>query len=1427
MAFRSVCLFAWCALVQSTVFVNPAQRIFLDGQATHVGTNRDIRNVTWTIESGAFTSDSFLIGSASSRVVGIRENSLLPNETYIVRFSGRKADGSIVHDDVVFSTLIAPSQGSISVLPTSGIMGSTEFTISTFGWIPGDDSGIPLQYRFSYKTNASTFEVPLTVFSSSSITHDIVFEPLHDHATEVTIIARAINSLGVVGNVTSSSVILLYPNPSLPSATTGLLRRWQNAVQAQNLTSILRSGCLLSAVIVDTNATGVQLGSENVLDTMKESLANFSAASSITADVADLASHAVAQAALSASRNSSSYVETTLSILQQITNAAALDLQAVTENGTISQGMVVSLEFANNAINTISTVMSALLDDTLPLPAMDTAIGNALDAIADQHVVGRVCGEDMVISSSKDVQLVAGIRSGSSLSSMLLQLPSGSWSLPEGFFAQGQMPFNESCVPIRAYVLPVNIEASSPAVHFFYNTTDGSPPRISEASPEMGPDQAALFDLTRNYGYSDGSLIQYLRFGNDDTGIDGVKFNFTGGMVVTFQLPYPVTGLSVRCAYKENILDAWRSDDSCQLSSLNDTHGVCTCYHASAIVIQSAPVCIPKSCWELWWEDFVTCAGCSGDYGVEVQYQNCNEAKVDGCGGHIFCGSCNPGTNPTRACTSLGCVDFNHTAAITLAQEHCGKNCGYTMFPTGGSTICTCSSGFDCVKGECMPSPTCIDLGLTCGVWPNGQGGVVGPCGNCTAGQYCNNTGQCETRVATTAAPAPCVPVSSCPANSCGPYPDGCGGTLNCGSCPGSQTCNTTTNTCGSTCWTCWDYWNIELAKPGLCPCLVSNSWLVSELTCRASPDMCGGMLVCGFCTNRYDGTIKLSSDCTPNGCKAKPYNETLYGTYPGVCTQNCTGRCGWTMFNNCGSKLCTCPSGQVCSKGYCSVVQTVGANWAANFDGATGYWTGWSVVSTATQKFSLSFWAYANGVRTKDQYLFYNGVAKTNGWGLKIPANYPMNISVLLGGTGSPPTQAPFAYSLPIQRWTYITVTTINGTDWYLYENATLMASFLLPKPLIVPTSKFTVGGSYDAALNGNFDGRLDELQLWELALAPEDIYTNFMNGVSGFEPLLVMFMPFAEGTGTRAYLNGTSSALDVMINVTGTMVNWVVRVNNTNATWASGGGVNKRNVGVDPASRSARRAALPATSAVQAVVENPDGSYAVGSMRAVGLASENHVQSQHSQPVGKSARVPKPPTAADFAAVHPGSLISLIAAGAALLLAVGVMNANRCRAAAAAAAAGPAPATPQSQTCDGSSVSAGVVDAAVASQTSEPAPETPPASPKKERGGASAQHTPTKARGDAPAPRTPPRKRDGERPVCLPASPMSPANAKDGETVIRHEPELNVGPVEDATDSQAEPAAAPKNLPVQRVASSSPKSPTKTPTGRRKNAQPNFVKS
>ena len=84
-----------------------------------------------------------------------------------------------------------------------------------------------------------------------------------------------------------------------------------------------------------------------------------------------------------------------------------------------------------------------------------------------------------------------------------------------------------------------------------------------------------------------------------------------------------------------------------------------------------------------------------------------------------------------------------------------------------------------------------------------------------------------------------CTPMTLCPTGTqCGPISNGCGGTLNCGSCPAGMMCSA--GKCASA--TC---------TPKTCAQL--------GLVCGAASDGCGGSLQCGTCPG---GTSCSAGQC-------------------------------------------------------------------------------------------------------------------------------------------------------------------------------------------------------------------------------------------------------------------------------------------------------------------------------------------------------------------------------------------------------------------------------------------------------------------------------------------------------------------------------------------------------------------------------------
>ena len=211
---------------------------------------------------------------------------------------------------------------------------------------------------------------------------------------------------------------------------------------------------------------------------------------------------------------------------------------------------------------------------------------------------------------------------------------------------------------------------------------------------------------------------------------------------------------------------------------------------------------------------------------------NCG-VMADGCGALVACGaddggSCPPGeecggSGTPNVCgaanvTTLSdgavvstdggvslCVPFTTTEACTMTDG--GSLCGPVSNGCGGTITCptTCATGDSCGGGG-IPSvcghPACVAIppttacanpagGTYCGPVSNGCGGEIICPTVCATGDTCGGGG-----VPSMCGHPACTPLTACPTNpanglpyTCGPWPDGCGSTISCGSCSSPNIC--------------------------------------------------------------------------------------------------------------------------------------------------------------------------------------------------------------------------------------------------------------------------------------------------------------------------------------------------------------------------------------------------------------------------------------------------------------------------------------------------------------------------------------------------------------------------------------------------------------------------------------------------------------
>jgi hypothetical protein len=156
----------------------------------------------------------------------------------------------------------------------------------------------------------------------------------------------------------------------------------------------------------------------------------------------------------------------------------------------------------------------------------------------------------------------------------------------------------------------------------------------------------------------------------------------------------------------------------------------------------------------------------------------------------------------------------------------------------------------------CVPA-TCAAAGRVCGSLSNGCGGTL-QCGTCAANQTCNAAGQCVNN---------CVPTTCAAASRvCGPLSDGCGATLQCGTCAANQTCSAA-GQCVSNC--------------------VPTTCAAAGKVCGSLSDGCGTTLNCGTCPSgtacSTDGTT-----CNPvaGGCDTNSTTTACLQSRPAGCFQ-------------------------------------------------------------------------------------------------------------------------------------------------------------------------------------------------------------------------------------------------------------------------------------------------------------------------------------------------------------------------------------------------------------------------------------------------------------------------------------------------------------------------------------------------------------
>ena len=272
------------------------------------------------------------------------------------------------------------------------------------------------------------------------------------------------------------------------------------------------------------------------------------------------------------------------------------------------------------------------------------------------------------------------------------------------------------------------------------------------------------------------------------------------------------------------------------------------------------------------------------------------------------CGTCWNRCRNTESCVEGKCRDASHPTS-TCDPQCTGPNescCDAVCIDTANDPNHCGACGIRCDEGVACKAGTCqIEIPCDCpeGMICNDTGQCVVKCGNdlCKQGEQCcndacttldtiENCGACGTKCSGDSpycqyggCANECKPQSCDTLNfECGTANDGCGNTIDCGSCGENKIC--ASNHC------------VDACTPTSCQDANKN--------CGFIDDGCGNTLLCGECGDNQICTNNVCIDipsCIPTTCEAEK-------VACGAIDDGCTG----TL--QCGS----CPSGQICKNNAC-----------------------------------------------------------------------------------------------------------------------------------------------------------------------------------------------------------------------------------------------------------------------------------------------------------------------------------------------------------------------------------------------------------------------------------------------------------------------------------------------------------------------------
>ena len=283
--------------------------------------------------------------------------------------------------------------------------------------------------------------------------------------------------------------------------------------------------------------------------------------------------------------------------------------------------------------------------------------------------------------------------------------------------------------------------------------------------------------------------------------------------------------------------------------------------------------------------------------------------------------------------------------------------------------------------------------------------------------------------------------------------------------------------------------------------------------------------------------------------CSGKTATITIGASLPGIkysLRDNATNTVIAGPINGNGSALSFNTGTLTSSKTFNVYAETQpGGNVALDFDGGDDL-INTNTFSSATSSLTLEAWIYPRATayrRIISNYYQYNQTSlgqftfdtynpTNNGRGLRF---------VTVGGTGTT-FSVTAANVLTLNSWNHVAGTFANGV-MKLYVNGIAVATSTAPfTSLPANTNEITIGmDPYSYAVASFFDGKIDDIRIWNTARTATEISNNMNNCLIGNEVGLKNYFKLFENSGVKT--------LDIVTNAVGTMSNM-----NASTAWTTG---------------------------------------------------------------------------------------------------------------------------------------------------------------------------------------------------------------------------------------------------------------------------------